>query len=158
MPVLQEEDLVGLTGSIWETVFGRAVQPVESASIDPSLAGSVKVTACVAITGGWNGTVEIVLPLPAAVRAAMDMFAMDESELDDELVHDAVGELANIAAGNIKGMITEPTKLGLPAVVRGSDYTVSVPGTQVVLEAAFDCDGLPFRVLVQSPTDLPSVA
>jgi chemotaxis protein CheX len=157
VPVLQEEDLVGLTGSIWETVFGRAVEPVPMDGVLAALVGDVKVTACVTITGGWNGNVTIVLPLTAAVRAAADMFGMAEDELDDELVHDAVGELANIAGGNVKGMISEATKLGLPTVVRGVDYTVSVPGTHVVVEAAFTCDDLPFVVLVESPTDLPPI-
>ena len=157
MAVLQEADLVGLTGSIWETVFGRVVEPVASQVVCDAISGRAAVTACVAITGGWQGTVEIVLPLAAAVRAASDMFAMDQSELDDDLVNDACGELANIAAGNIKGMIVEPTRLGLPTVVRGTDYTIAVPGTHVVCEAAFDCEGLPFRVVVQSPTDLPAI-
>lgn len=157
MAVLQEEDLVGLTGSIWETVFGRAVEPVAPRVLADAIAGTTAVTACVAITGGWQGSVEIVLPLAGALRAAADMFAMAESELDDDLVNDACGELANIAAGNIKGMIVEPTKLGLPTVVRGTDYTVAVPGTRVVCEAAFDCEGIPLRVVVQSPSDLPPI-
>jgi chemotaxis protein CheX len=158
VPVLQEEDLVGLTGSIWETVFGREVIAVDPASVVDVIDAGVRVTANVAITGGWNGNVSFVMPLAGAVRAAADMFAMAEDELDDDLVNDAVGELANIAGGNIKGMIEEPTKLGLPTVVRGADYSMSVPGTHTVVEAAFDCDGLPFRVLVQSPNDLPPAA
>jgi chemotaxis protein CheX len=85
------------------------------------------------------------------------MFAMEEDELDEELVGDAVGELANIAAGNIKGMLVEACKLGLPTVIRGSDYRVSVPGTSIVLEATFECDGDRFSVAVQSPTALPAV-
>jgi len=157
VPVLQEEDLVGLTGSIWETVFGRAVEPVSPDDVAEIIDGAVKVTACVAITGSWDGAVEIVLPLSAAVRAAADMFGMGEDELDDELVHDAVGELANIAAGNIKGMIPDATKLGLPTVVQGTNYSVSVPGTKIVCEATMECDGLPFRVVVKSPTDLPPI-
>jgi chemotaxis protein CheX len=156
--ILQEEDLVGLAGSIWETVFGRDVVPVDAAAVAEAIDAGVRVTANVAITGGWNGNVSIILPLAGAVRAAADMFGMAEDELDDDLVNDAVGELANIAGGNIKGMIEEATKLGLPTVVRGADYSVSVPGTHTVIEAAFDCEGLPFRVLVQSPNDLPGLA
>ena len=78
-------------------------------------------------------------------------------ELDPTLVDDAVGELANIAAGNIKGMLVVECKLGLPAVVRGTDYQVTVPGTNVVCQAAFLCEGHPLKVLVQSPTSLPTV-
>jgi two-component system chemotaxis sensor kinase CheA len=94
---------------------------------------------------------------PVTTATTTALLAMVEDELDEALVDDAVGELANIVAGNIKGMLVEACKLGLPTVIRGSDYRVSVPGTSVVLEAAFECEGERFTVAVQSPNALPTV-
>ena len=154
MSVLQADDLVGLTASIFEAVLGRTLEPVDD---DVPRASTEQVVSFVAITGEWEGSVGIVMSMTGATRAAADMFAMEEADLDEELVNDAVGELANIAAGNLKGMLVADCKLGLPTVVRGTDFRVSVPGTRVVCEAAFQSDGEPVRVLVQSPTDLPAI-
>ncbi len=83
------------------------------------------------------------------------MFQMSAEELDDELVRDAIGELANIAGGNVKGMIPLACDLGLPIVATGLGFTVSVPGTRVLCEAAFEYEGQPFSVVLHSRHDLP---
>ncbi len=64
-----------------------------------------------------------------------------ELHVMDETVVDGVAELVNIVAGGAKAKFAtangQPIELGLPTVVRGSDYTVEY-GTKVVwLEVPF---------------------
>lgn len=56
-------------------------------------------------------------------RALLQMEEEDE-ELEDGDVDDAVGELANVLGGSIKGQLTDAasSKLGLPVSLRGQDH------------------------------------
>ncbi len=95
------------------------------------------------------------MPVELAGVLAADMFAMAPEDLDLELIRDAIGELANIAGGNIKGIIADPCELGLPIVAEGASYKVSVPGTRTVCQAAFACAGQHFTVSLNSGSDFP---
>ena len=51
-----------------------------------------------------------------------------------------------MTGGNIKTLLPGPSQLSLPAVVEGSDYRVIVPGSHVVTQLAFECQGEPVKV------------
>lgn len=148
-----EEDLVGLTAAIWESVLGMGAVPVPP-RLAESMAGPM-VTACVNIGGDWDGSVALTFPTALCRRLASGMFGLDEAELDDELVQDAVGELANIAGGNVKGMVPGETVLSLPQVISGNGLTITVPGTRLLCAAAFDCEGDLFTVAVHGRDEIP---
>lgn len=150
-----ETDLIGLTGAIWESVLGLGADPLPPDRALDRL-GPVTVTSCCHITGEWEGSVALTFDPALCRRLASAMFALPDDELDDELVRDAVGELANIAGGNVKGMLPADTVLSLPQIVEGERYTISLPGTRVLCEAAFDCGGDVFVVTLHGRTDLPS--
>lgn len=148
-----EDDLVGLTAAIWDSVLGMGAIPVP-----PRLAETIpgpRVTSSVNITGEWEGSVALTFSPPLCRRLASGMFGLDDGDLDDELVRDAVGELANIAGGNVKGMVPFETVLSLPQVISGEGYTVSVPGARVLCEAAFDCEGELFTVAIHGRSEFP---
>jgi chemotaxis protein CheX len=145
---LLADDLAGLTGAIWASVLGREVQACPMPA-DEVTAGHT-VTACVHITGGWTGSVEVALPTDLAHVVAAEMFGLEVAGLTREDVRDAVGEIANIAGGNIKGMIDEPCELSLPVVAEGASYVVALPGTQVTSTAVLSSDGIPFCIRLHS--------
>lgn len=143
-----EDDLTALTGGVWEAFLGMACEPdhVQAPCPGPFF------TSCVNISGGWDGSVSLVIPKPLARAAAAAMFGMTDDELGDDEVVDAVGELANIIGGNVKGMIDDPCTLSLPMVAVGTDYQVSVPGTALVQSVSLLSEGLPFQVAVHRRT------
>ena len=143
-----EDDLTALTGGVFEAFLGMAAEP---AVPDPNATGPV-YTSSVAISGGWDGSVSIIIPVPLARAAAAAMFGMGDDELGNEEVADSVGELANIIGGNIKGMIEEPCSLSLPMVAVGSDYQVSVPGTELLQSVSLYSEGHTFQVTVHRRT------
>jgi chemotaxis protein CheX len=139
-----DEDLSEVVRSVWDAMLGLTLvpadQPYETADDERCLTG------CVQITGSWEGAVMIDLPEQLAREAAAAMFGCEPDDLGDEEVLDALGEVANMVGGNVKGMIDADCKLSLPTVAEGSNFRVAVPGSGVQTVLVFDCAGRPFQV------------
>ena len=70
-----------------------------------------------------------------------------EAASDDE-IRDALGEVANMTAGNVKALVESYCRLSLPMVAEGSELAISIPGSKVVAQANFDCGEDPLSVEV----------
>ncbi len=101
------------------------------------------IVALVAFSGPASGTLSILFPSETAMAIAGRMLDM-EIEVMDEIVSDAVAEVVNIIGGGAKAKFTdadqEPIDLGLPTVVRGSNYTVNYPTNLVWIEVPFESE------------------
>lgn len=138
-------ELTDLTRDIWSTFVQVDLWPVA----DPG--GPVAdetVTGCIYISGGWEGTVFLELTREHAEHAAQVMFAAAPGTLSEDDVSDALGELTNMVAGNVKGALLAPTRLSLPWVARGASYAVRVPGTALLERVLFQSAAGPMRVSV----------
>jgi CheY-specific phosphatase CheX len=129
------EDLGQIVTDIWTSMLGL---PVQARSTPVESNGSRDLSASVQISGGWEGTVLVSCSEDLARRAAAAMF--DAEEASDEEMRDALGEIANMTAGNVKSHIEAYCRLSLPMVAEGKELLISIPGSHVVAEAAFDCD------------------
>jgi chemotaxis protein CheX len=131
-----ESDITQIAYSIWETLF--------SAPLDRAPAGSLLrddtplMTGCIQIDGAWNGAVMLQCPQALAERLSAELFQPDGAITPDE-VHDTIGELTNMLAGNVKALLPEPSRISLPAVAQGADYDLRVMGTRVEAAVAFTC-------------------
>ncbi|MFO0556245.1 MAG: chemotaxis protein CheX [Polyangiaceae bacterium] len=82
---------------------------------------------CVTVTGGWNGAVTMTCTKTFARRAASSMFGLEDEDVTDDDMRDAVGELTNILGGNYKACVSVAgSGLSLPVVV---EPPLRVPGT-----------------------------
>jgi len=149
-------DIQEIAQMIWATLFDL---PLEEAA-DPELSGSSTVTSFVHIDGAWRGVVMLQCPMALAVTLTSEMFdgtrAHDGDpppEPPEADVRDALGEIANMVAGNVKALLPEPCTISLPAVALGSDDTVSVPGTSPVTSVPFTCDDHPFVITLLERRD-----
>ncbi|HPF70733.1 MAG TPA: chemotaxis protein CheX [Candidatus Krumholzibacteria bacterium] len=88
-------------------------------------------TACVHISGNWQGVVSAECSYAMAVDIAAAMFMMEPDELSEDEVRDALGEVANLLAGQFKIDLPEGCALSLPTVTKGLDYLINVPGSQL---------------------------
>jgi chemotaxis protein CheX len=95
----------------------------------PDEAAAVPVTASVAISGGWTGHLVIGYSVEAATAVATAMLDRPSGRVTGDEIADAIGELANVVAGNIKAMLPSPTVHGLPAVHVGANCEIRFPGT-----------------------------
>ena len=136
-----DDDIKDVARTIWATLFELPLEDGDATPLGPEST----VTSCVQINGAWHGAVVLQCPLTLARTLTAAMFQADAApELDE--VHDALGELANMLGGNVKALLPGPSRISLPAVAVGSDYHMSVVGTNAVTSLSFTCDGHPLRV------------
>jgi CheY-specific phosphatase CheX len=136
-----DDDIKDVARTIWSTLFELPLEDGDAAPLGPEST----VTSCVQIDGAWQGAVVLQCPLTLARTLTAAMFQADAAPEIDE-VHDALGELANMLGGNVKALLPGPSRISLPAVAVGSDYQMSVVGTNAVTSLSFTCDGHPLRV------------
>ena len=76
------------------------------------------------------------------------MFDMEVEEVTQEELQDAVGELANMIGGSLKGLVPGPLRLPLPTVVDGIDYSTKIPGAKQMVRASLSSGSEPLMVTV----------
>lgn len=142
-----DTDIEDITRTIWATLFELPLR-VEGES---RLGSESLMTACVQVVGAWTGAVILQSPMTLARTLADQMFQSDRPLTLDE-VRDALGELANMIAGNVKALFPGPSRISLPTVAAGNDYQFDVVDGSAVSTVFFSCDGEPLRVtLFQGP-------
>jgi chemotaxis protein CheX len=133
-----EDDITDITNSIWEAMFAL---PLDRVDPEPAIPGPV-VTGCVTIEGAWDGAVMLTCERELAGSLTGRLFGA-ESEVTPDDVRDAIGEVTNMLAGNIKALLPDPSRISLPTVAVGAHYAVSVVGTTQAAAVRFRCgDGL----------------
>jgi len=105
------------------------------------------LTGYVQISGAWNGVFRLDCSFFLAHQIATIMFRFDPTQTSVEDIRDALGEMANITGGNVKGLLPEPSRLALPVVVvDGSSRALHLPGSQIITQMNLECEREPFRV------------
>lgn len=120
------EDVRLLVAEVWATILGEEFQSLEPA--DLRLSEQDAIGSAVSITGPWTGRITLDLSGAGADQLARAMFDLPSGELPQADLADAVGELGNIIAGNIKSSLPEPSTLSLPEVWFGPSPQVAGPG------------------------------
>ena len=141
---LTREDVAAIAADVWACYLGdRDALRATASSDGPCCDGYV---ATVGITGAWTGRVVLELAPGTAERIARIMLATDRVSTAD--VSDALGELVNIIGGNLKGLVPQPSVLGLPLVLEADAAPV---GRDVASTSATDLDwlGEPLRISVR---------
>ena len=151
--MVSDVDIDDIVRAVWGSFFHLSLLSDRSArlGIDST------VTGCVQIDGAWRGAVLIQCPLPLASTLTAAMFEADRVPPMED-VRDAIGELTNMVAGNIKSLLPERCTISLPAVALGSDQHFTVVGTEAVTSVSFLCDGQPLLItlLQNSARQLPA--
>lgn len=141
--MIDEQRIGEVTQEVWSTMLGGEPTPAEPAPVQGF------VSASVSISGAWNGTVLINCSAELASNVACRMFDLQPEELEDELTADAIGEVANMIGGKLKGMLPTPSTLSMPTVIKHLSledirYPNQTPGPM----RSFVVDGQPLRVVV----------
>ncbi len=132
-------DVFALVESIWGTVLGWEVQPLDAdgafEAAPDALIGIVNIDG--------PSAVEVRLGCPAdlARQAAGVMLGLPPEAVSADDVRDALGELTNMLGGNLKALLPGTNALGLPRVAWGPELPFSgEPMTRIRLagrEGAF---------------------
>ena len=103
--------------------------------------GSADITAMVGLAGELQGMMSVRCTSAAACAMAGAMLGMEITECDHD-VHDALGEVCNMVAGNFKAKIPGvgvSCSLSVPTVITGGDYQLHplADGEQVIVSLTF---------------------
>ncbi|HZR79907.1 MAG TPA: chemotaxis protein CheX [Candidatus Binatia bacterium] len=142
---ISEEDIGGVTELVWGSMLELAVEPCPVSDGD---ADDERLVGTVEITGAWSGTIELACPQALAREAAAVVFGVAPQEANRSQLREALAELANMTAGNLKALLPEPCELGLPAVCEASEVAGGRDRSVATTLAAFSCQGHPFLVRV----------
>lgn len=139
--IVIEAEIDDITRTIWETLFDLPLNGARPSPLGPETV----LTGCVQVVGTWRGAVMLQCPMSLASTLTEQMFRSGSAPSVDD-VRDALGELTNVIAGNVKALFPGTSQLSLPAVAVGSDYEMGVIDAGAATTVAFTCDGEPLTV------------
>jgi chemotaxis protein CheX len=139
------ETIAEVVKSVWLAVFGAGLEQAEGN--EELWSAENPVTACVQISGAWEGVVSARFSGQLAREVTAAMFDMPADATSSSEVSDALGEVVNIIGGRFKANLPGDSKLSLPWVTAGSAHSVQFPNCQVEQ-----------RVLMRAPGGLVAVS
>lgn len=117
-------DLDAIVTTVWESLFGEP-----AVALTPAPVTGDAVSARVDIHGGWTGSVVVTCERDVAAGLTRELLLLPADCVPDRgEVRDALGEIANIVAGNVKALLPAPAALGLPEVAE-DDAPATPDGT-----------------------------
>ncbi len=138
----KEDDLAEVTEMVWNASLGMEAQRAGSAALD----GHELLVGRVDLNGAYNGAILIECPQGLVRLAAGVLFFMEPDDASDDDMRDAIGEIANVIAGNARGLFEHGTTIGLPVV--DSNLDNALHGDDTTDDVGFTSNGFPFRVVV----------
>jgi chemotaxis protein CheX len=128
-----EESAIRSIENVFHTMLHeeiRYAQRVDDSEVSHGTEAS-EVMGCVGFAGEINGLVYLRFSKSFALHATTKVLGLAEQDVIDagpEVISDAVGELANMAAGGFKNVFCDlghPCMLTLPTVVSGDHLAVT---------------------------------
>ncbi len=144
--VFSSDEIFKLVQYIWDTVLEIDVTSSDAALQPDSADGFL--TGYVHVTGEWVGTMALSCPKGLARLAASTLLGIDRQEVSDDDMLDTVGELTNMVAGNLKGLIEGSCQISVPEVTQGLGRQLFPPGSLLLERVTFESGGQPFEVML----------
>ncbi len=144
--MVHEEEIFQIVQSIWMSILDLEIRLEPGSDERVREPGQRTLTGCVQLTGDFEGATLLDCTESLARRVAGVMFEEEPEALSIEEVQDALGELTNMVAGNIKPLLPGSSRLSLPSVVEGLNYTLIIRGSRVVVHVGFECEQQPLTV------------
>jgi chemotaxis protein CheX len=100
---------------------------------------SQDVSGIINFHGAATGVLAFGLSSRAALEATRILVGEEQRQINPTVI-DAVGELANIIAGNAKAKLEElQLKISLPCVISGREHSIAFPEGGVAIGIPFQC-------------------
>lgn len=128
---------------VFELMLGCQLAPIGA---DVELPANV--TSMVGLAGQLCGVLSIRCSEESATTMASRMLGVEADKVGAELA-DALGEVANMVAGNFKNKITglgDGCMLSVPSVIMGQDYDVHSPADSETIEIRFLFENQPILI------------
>jgi chemotaxis protein CheX len=125
--------VVEVTQAVWASFVDAETELFERWDVPAGSELSGAVVGRVDIAGPLASSVHVALPAEAARELAARMLGLAVDDVADDDVLDATGEITNMVGGNLKAVLADDHRLGLPVVQ--SPGALPDPGTADVVAA-----------------------
>lgn len=152
MPEIEKQldlgkEIIAATQEVFSAMLMIDVTGEDISGSDRSIIQS-NMTSMIGLGGGVRGMLAIHCPAEVAKGITGAFLGMDVEELDDD-VKDAIGEIANMVAGNLKIAYASGgvnVELAIPTSVIGKSFRLSGMAGAIRHYVAFQLDSGPFWV------------
>jgi chemotaxis protein CheX len=129
-------DLAQIVESVFDTMLSVEVRRTELEWTPPTDV----LTGTIHFAGEWKGAVLLECTRPQAYEFTHRLMSIPLPSSITNDVRDAMGELANMLAGNLKSVLPHGISLSMPLVVEGADYSLRVCGGGVIDRIPFSSE------------------
>ena len=122
------EPFVEVTVNTFKEFVGVDVAPRHPHFLDPDKAFEWDISAVIGLSGAVKGAVIISMKAELAIKLTDLLAGPDHTEIDADVI-DAIGEINNIIAGNIKPKVPNGEKIviSIPTIIKGKEHSIAWP-------------------------------
>jgi chemotaxis protein CheX len=121
----------------------------------PDCDATADVSGVIDLVGETHGRFALSFPRGTATRMVAQLLSLDETEVDDGILGDGVGELANIVAGVAKSRLASASShfaISLPSIVLSESHRLPQFDVTGVLHRIVTTDLGEFSLRIWFPT------
>ncbi|MDR1030955.1 MAG: chemotaxis protein CheX [Treponema sp.] len=143
------QPFVDVCKSVFKDFVGTELTEGRPYFADTSSVSEWDISAVIGLTGEARGAVVISMKKELATTLTGMLTGSEHTSVDDDVI-DAIGEIVNIIAGNVKKDLEEIFRLviSLPTIVQGKEHSIKWPSNQ----ARIIC--IPFTILENTTFNL----
>jgi len=143
-PTMVSDIVIATFEQVAQTTVEPQSDPIQLRGNTTYVAGCVQY-----ILGGWHAATLIQMPMPLARHVSGMMFeGRPNAEMSIAEVRDAIGEVTNIVAGNLRKAMPEGAHMSLPTVVDGVGFSFEIIDAKLHVDLAFEFQGEAFRLSI----------
>jgi len=152
------EPFVEVTVNTFKEFVGIDVSPRHPHFLDPEKGFEWDISAVIGLSGVVKGAVIISMKADLAMKLTDLLTDMEHTEIDADVI-DAIGEINNIIAGNIKPKVPNGEKIviSIPTIIKGREHSIAWPSKQTrilcIPHKAFDNDIFHLMVAIELDPD-----
>jgi len=125
------EPFLEVTRNTFKEFVGADVTPKNPHFLDPDKDIEWDISSVIGLSGAVRGAVIISMRTNLAIELTDILTGTNHTEIDADVV-DAVGEIVNIIAGNIKPKVPNGDKIviSIPTIIKGKEHSIAWPSKQ----------------------------
>jgi len=152
------EPFVEVTVNTFKEFVGIEISPRHPHFLDPEKGFEWDISAVIGLSGVVKGAVIISMKSDLAIRLTELLTGSEHTEIDADVI-DAIGEINNIVAGNIKPKVPNGDKIviSIPTIIKGKEHCIAWPSKQTrilcIPHKAFENDIFHLMVAIELDPD-----
>ena len=125
------EPFVEVTINTFKEFVGIDISPRHPHFLDPEKGFEWDISAVIGLSGVVKGAVIVSMKTDLAIKLTDILAGEGHTEIDADVV-DAIGEINNIIAGNIKPKVPNGDRIviSIPTIIKGREHSIAWPGKQ----------------------------